>query len=140
MSIPSLRPCMCASAALLECQLSTKDKTGLGYGDQLSKSNSEVPTSVFDSRSSDGDDIQANDRFKKVDGYHIVPPSLIGNYIPLKADLSFDGLNDPVYKYKVSESIASESKVETNNSKTSNEKVDMPKIETVRMSEPIIEE
>ncbi|GKC45457.1 hypothetical protein Tco_1063179, partial [Tanacetum coccineum] len=43
-------------------------------------------------------------------------------------------------EYKVSETITSVSKVETSNSKTSNDKVEMPKIETVRMSEPIIEE
>ncbi|GJS68138.1 hypothetical protein Tco_0682703 [Tanacetum coccineum] len=41
---------------------------------------------------------------------------------------------------KVSETITSVSKVETSISKTSNDKVEMPKIETVRMSEPIIEE
>nr|GEU88779.1 hypothetical protein [Tanacetum cinerariifolium] len=41
---------------------------------------------------------------------------------------------------KVSETITSVSKVETSNSKTSNDKVEMPKIKTIRMSEPIIEE
>nr|GEW13173.1 hypothetical protein [Tanacetum cinerariifolium] len=41
---------------------------------------------------------------------------------------------------KVSETITSVSKVETSNSKTSNDKMEMPKIKTVRMSEPIIEE
>ncbi|GJS51126.1 retrovirus-related pol polyprotein from transposon TNT 1-94 [Tanacetum coccineum] len=46
-------------------QLSAKDKTGLGYGDQLNEndsSGSELFNSVFDSRSSDGDDNQTNDR------------------------------------------------------------------------------
>ncbi|GJS81974.1 hypothetical protein Tco_0748515 [Tanacetum coccineum] len=45
-------------------QLSAKDKTGLGYGDQLNEidsSGSELFNSVFDSRSSDGDDNQTND-------------------------------------------------------------------------------
>ncbi|GKB70469.1 hypothetical protein Tco_0931881 [Tanacetum coccineum] len=41
---------------------------------------------------------------------------------------------------KVSETITSVSKAETSNYETSNDKVEMPKIETVRMSEPIIEE
>nr|GEZ30815.1 retrotransposon Orf1 [Tanacetum cinerariifolium] len=41
---------------------------------------------------------------------------------------------------KVSETITSVSKVKTINSKTSNDKVEMPKIETIRMSKPIIEE
>ncbi|GJW25063.1 hypothetical protein Tco_0038874 [Tanacetum coccineum] len=46
-------------------QLSAKDKTGLGYGDQLNEndsSGSEMFNSVFDSRSFDGDDNQTNDR------------------------------------------------------------------------------
>ncbi|GJT20952.1 hypothetical protein Tco_0890889 [Tanacetum coccineum] len=41
---------------------------------------------------------------------------------------------------KVSEIITSVSKVETSNSETSNDKVEIPKIKTVRMIEPIIEE
>ncbi|GKA02735.1 putative ribonuclease H-like domain-containing protein [Tanacetum coccineum] len=49
---------------------------------------------VFDSRSSDGDDNQTNDRFKNGDGYHAVPPPLTGNYMPPLADLSFAGLDD----------------------------------------------
>ncbi|GJT52091.1 putative ribonuclease H-like domain-containing protein [Tanacetum coccineum] len=53
-----------------------------------------------------------------------------------KAGFGHDGAKE----YKVSETITSVSKVETSNSKTSNDKVEMPKIETVRMSEPIIEE
>ncbi|GKF31017.1 hypothetical protein Tco_0100815, partial [Tanacetum coccineum] len=68
------------------------------YGDQLSESDSEVLTSVFDSRSSDGDDNQTNDRFKKGDGYHAVPPPLTGNYMPPLADLSFVRLDDSVYR------------------------------------------
>ncbi|GKD48501.1 hypothetical protein Tco_1277477, partial [Tanacetum coccineum] len=65
---------------------------------------SEIPTgselfnSVFDSRSSDGDDNQTNDRFKKDSGYQAVPPPLTGNYILPLADLSFAGLDDSVYR------------------------------------------
>ncbi|GJU87740.1 hypothetical protein Tco_1295286, partial [Tanacetum coccineum] len=50
---------------LINSQLSSKEKTGLGYGDQLNEndsSGSELFNSVFDSRSSDGDDNQTNDR------------------------------------------------------------------------------
>ncbi|GJU87016.1 putative ribonuclease H-like domain-containing protein [Tanacetum coccineum] len=83
---------------LINSQLSTKDKTGLGYGDQLNESNSEVINSVFDSRSSDGDDNQTNDRFKKGNEYHTVPPPLTGNYIPPLADLSFVRFDDSVYR------------------------------------------
>nr|GEV94726.1 hypothetical protein [Tanacetum cinerariifolium]GEX66974.1 hypothetical protein [Tanacetum cinerariifolium] len=41
---------------------------------------------------------------------------------------------------KVSKTITNVSKVETSNYETSNDKVEMPKIKTVRMSKPIIEE
>ncbi|GKC97962.1 hypothetical protein Tco_1168237 [Tanacetum coccineum] len=50
---------------LINSQLSAKDKTGLEYGDQLNEndsSGSKLFNSVFDSRSSDGDDNQTNDR------------------------------------------------------------------------------
>ncbi|GJW65840.1 hypothetical protein Tco_0117724, partial [Tanacetum coccineum] len=50
---------------LINSQISSKDKTGLGYGDQLNEndsSGSELFNSVFDSRSSNGDDNQTNDR------------------------------------------------------------------------------
>nr|GEX12311.1 hypothetical protein [Tanacetum cinerariifolium] len=53
-----------------------------------------------------------------------------------KAGLRHDGAKES----KVSKTITSVSKVKTSNSKTSNDKVEMPKIETIRMSEPIIEE
>ncbi|GJT39455.1 putative ribonuclease H-like domain-containing protein [Tanacetum coccineum] len=128
---------------LLNSQLSAKDKTGLGYGDQMNENDfndcevvENVIESMFDRHSSDGDDIQANDRFNKVDGYHAVPPPLIGNYIPPKADLSFVGLDDSVYKCKVSEPIANKSKVETNVTKTSTNSEEKPK--TDRPSAPLI--
>ncbi|GJT62751.1 hypothetical protein Tco_1006284 [Tanacetum coccineum] len=91
-------------------QLSSKDKTGLGYGDQLNEndlSGSKLFNSVFDSRSSDGDDNQTNDRFKKDNGYHVVPPLLTRNYMPPLADLSFAGLDDSVYRPTVNKTSAS---------------------------------
>ncbi|GJS93757.1 hypothetical protein Tco_0800725 [Tanacetum coccineum] len=48
--------------AILEFEVKDKDKIGSGYGDQLNESDSEVINSIFDSRSSDGDDNQINDR------------------------------------------------------------------------------
>ncbi|GKB86202.1 ribonuclease H-like domain-containing protein [Tanacetum coccineum] len=74
---------------LINSQISSKDKTGLGYGDQLNENDSsenELFNSMFDSRSSDGDENQTNDRFKKDNGYHIVPPPLTGNYMPPHAN------------------------------------------------------
>ncbi|GKF63478.1 hypothetical protein Tco_0186926, partial [Tanacetum coccineum] len=35
---------------------------------------------------------------QKDNGYHTVPPPLIGNYMPPLADLSFKGLDDSVYR------------------------------------------
>ncbi|GKA59396.1 ribonuclease H-like domain-containing protein [Tanacetum coccineum] len=48
---------------------------------------------------------QVNDRFKKVKGYHAIPPPYTGNYMPLRPDLSFTGLDDFVYKTNMSETI-----------------------------------
>ncbi|GJR86251.1 putative ribonuclease H-like domain-containing protein [Tanacetum coccineum] len=78
--------------AVLEFEV--KDKR---YGDQLNEndsSGSELFNSVFDSRSSDGDDNQINNKFKKDNGYHVVPPPLTRNYMSPQADLSFAGFDD----------------------------------------------
>ncbi|GJU11978.1 putative ribonuclease H-like domain-containing protein [Tanacetum coccineum] len=87
--------------AVLEFEVKDKDKTGIGYGDQLNENDSSgngLFNNVFDSRSSAGDDNQTNDRFKKDKEYHVVPPPLTGNYIPPLDDLSFAGLDDSVYR------------------------------------------
>ncbi|GJZ04467.1 putative ribonuclease H-like domain-containing protein [Tanacetum coccineum] len=124
-------------------QISSKDKTGLGYGDQLNEndsSGSELFNSVFDSRSSDGDDNQTNDRFKKDNGYHAVPPPLAGNYMPPLADLSFAGLDDFVYRPTTNKTSASVSQVETSITPPSNTSIEMPRVESVRPSRVIIED
>nr|GEW74388.1 hypothetical protein [Tanacetum cinerariifolium] len=74
------------------------DKTGLGYDGHVNES--EVLNNVVDSYESDGDDNQLNDRFEKCEGYHAVPPPYIGNYMPPRADLSFAGLDNYVFKSK----------------------------------------
>ncbi|GKB42538.1 putative ribonuclease H-like domain-containing protein, partial [Tanacetum coccineum] len=128
---------------LINSQISSKDKTGLGYGDQLNEndsSGSELFNSVFDSRSSDGDDNQTNDRFKKDNGYHVVPPPLTGNYMPPLADLSFAGLDDSVYRPTANKTSASVSQVETSITPPSNTSVEMPRVESVRPSGVIIED
>ncbi|GJW32630.1 hypothetical protein Tco_0052662 [Tanacetum coccineum] len=74
------------------------------------------------------------DRLIVVDrGTRSVPFQLSAND---KAGFGHNGAKES----KVSETITSVSKVETSNSETSNDKVEMPKIKTVKMSEPIIEE
>nr|GEU54710.1 copia protein [Tanacetum cinerariifolium] len=117
---------------LINSQLSAKDKTGLGYRDQLSESDSdsEVLSSVFDIRSSDGDDNPTNDRFKKGDGYHAVRPPLTGNYMPPLADLYFVRLDDSVYRPTTNKASASISKGEPSVIKTSNISVEMPKVDS----------
>nr|GEW99479.1 putative ribonuclease H-like domain-containing protein [Tanacetum cinerariifolium] len=78
------------------------DKTGLGYDGHVNES--EVLNNVVDSCESQRDDNQVNDRFKKSKGYHAVPPPYTGNYMPPRADLSFTGLDDYVFKSKESDS------------------------------------
>ncbi|GJW48803.1 hypothetical protein Tco_0080449 [Tanacetum coccineum] len=62
------------------------------------------------SRESDVDDSPVNDRFKTGEGFHAVPPPYTGNYMPSRPDLSFAGLDDSVYKTKMSETETSISK------------------------------
>nr|GEU33375.1 ribonuclease H-like domain-containing protein [Tanacetum cinerariifolium] len=82
---------------------------GLGYDSQFNEKQvldvkeEEVTKTVFDNRSSDEENSLANDRFKKGEGFHVVPPPLIGNYMPPKPDLSFSGLDDSIFKFKISE-------------------------------------
>ncbi|GJV32793.1 hypothetical protein Tco_1393193 [Tanacetum coccineum] len=108
--------------------LNAKDKAGLGYDSQINES--EVVHSVFNSRESDVDS-PVNDRFKTGERFHAVPPPYTGNYMPSRPDLSFVGLDDSVYKTKVSET-------KTSISKTSKDIVEKPK--TIRPSAPIIED
>ncbi|GJU43901.1 putative reverse transcriptase domain-containing protein [Tanacetum coccineum] len=114
---------------LINSQITAKDKTGLGFDKQVNES--EVLENVFNSYESNGDDNPVNDRFKKVEGYHVVPLPYTGNYMPSRHDLSFAGLDDSIYKTKVSE-------IETSISKNSKDIVEKPK--TIRLSAPIIEE
>ncbi|GKE96499.1 hypothetical protein Tco_1581354, partial [Tanacetum coccineum] len=111
-------------------------------GDQLNEndsSDSELFNSMFDSRSSDGDDNQTNDRFKKDNGYHVVPPPVTGNYIPPLADLSFAGLDDSVYRPTTNKTSANVSQVEISIILPNNTSVEMPRVESVRPSGVIIE-
>ncbi|GKD36124.1 hypothetical protein Tco_1251633, partial [Tanacetum coccineum] len=102
-----------------------KDKAGIGYDSQMNES--KVVHSVFNSKESDVDNSPINDRFKTVKEFHAVPPPYTGNYMPSRPDLSFAGLDDSIYKTKVSETETSISK----------DIVEKPKI--VRPSAPIIE-
>ncbi|GKG04972.1 hypothetical protein Tco_0315359 [Tanacetum coccineum] len=56
-----------------------------------SKTDSEISLSVFDVRFSDEESTLAKDRFSKADGFHAIPPPIIGNFLTSRADISFAG-------------------------------------------------
>nr|GEZ64438.1 ribonuclease H-like domain-containing protein [Tanacetum cinerariifolium] len=101
---------------LLNSQMSAKDKSGLGYGNQIHEGalsyENEFLESVFDSRSSDVEDSPVNDRFAKVEGMHAVFPPMIGIYMPSKSDF---GIDESKFTYGLKQSKTSESHVKTNN-------------------------
>nr|GEV56892.1 hypothetical protein [Tanacetum cinerariifolium] len=67
------------------------------------------------------DNNQAKDRYKVGIWYHAVPPPYTGNYMPPRADLSFTGLDDSVFKYKISKPRTSVNENESIASKSSKE-------------------
>nr|GEY32522.1 hypothetical protein [Tanacetum cinerariifolium] len=120
-------------AKLIGSQLDANNKTGLGYGNHVNGCEENDSKSVRDE-----EDSLVKGRFKKSNGNHVVPPPYTGNYMPPTADLSFTGLDDSIYKCKVTESISNEAKVETNVTKSCTHSIEKPK--TDRPSAPIIEE
>ncbi|GKE57124.1 hypothetical protein Tco_1496309, partial [Tanacetum coccineum] len=95
---------------LLNIQMSKRDKSRLGYEDQvhdgvLSYEN-EVFQSVFDSRSSDVENSPMHDRFANVEGMHAVPSPMTGNYMPSGPDREVD---DSMFTYGPKQSKTSES-------------------------------
>ncbi|GJU53546.1 ribonuclease H-like domain-containing protein [Tanacetum coccineum] len=133
---------------LLNSQISVNNKTGISFDSQMTKNklhnfhknNSEVFVCKSNSNVNEieEENNQVNDRFKKVEGYHAVPPPYTGNYMPSRPDLSFAGLDDFVYKTNVSETITSMPRIESTASKSSKDNLEQPK--DVRPSAPIIEE
>ncbi|GKC96220.1 putative ribonuclease H-like domain-containing protein, partial [Tanacetum coccineum] len=110
---------------LLNSQMSARDKTSLGYGTHLnemsnkSETDCEYSMSVFDVKSSDEENTRANDRFSKVDGYHVVPPSITGDFLTPRADISFAGLDEYAIRKKIIKSKTTKLNYETSKSKTS---------------------
>nr|GEU55759.1 hypothetical protein [Tanacetum cinerariifolium] len=129
---------------LLDSQISAKVKTGLGYDSHFNEKEvldvkeEEVTETVFDNRSSDEENSLTNDRFNKGEGYHAVPHPFVGNYMPPKSDLSFVGLDDSIYKFKISETVTSLTKDEKDALKTSTAFVE--KTKKVRTSAPLIQD
>nr|GEZ55435.1 hypothetical protein [Tanacetum cinerariifolium] len=113
--------------------VNAKVKTSLGYDSQFNEKEvldvkeEEVTETVFDNCLSDEENSLANDRFKKGEGFHVVPPPLTRNYMPPKPDLSFAGLNDSIYKFKISETVTSLSKDVKDAPETSTAFIEKPK-------------
>nr|GEV15445.1 hypothetical protein [Tanacetum cinerariifolium] len=95
---------------LLDSQVCDKLKTGVGFDSQ-----------VFNNK--------VNDKYKIGEGYHAVPPSYTGNFMPPKPDLVLADVDE----YVVSKFVTSVPVVATSEAKTSESK---PK----SVSEPLIEE
>ncbi|GJS77808.1 ribonuclease H-like domain-containing protein [Tanacetum coccineum] len=99
---------------ILNSQMSTHDKNGLGFGTQMddlsnkSETDSENSLTVFEVRSSDEESTLANNRFTKANEYHVVPPPIIGNPLTLRADISFAGLDEYAFRNKIIESKTTE--------------------------------
>ncbi|GJU12454.1 ribonuclease H-like domain-containing protein [Tanacetum coccineum] len=110
-------------------KMSTRDKSGLGYGNQIHEGvlsyEKEVLQSVFDSRSSDVEDNPVNDRFAKVKEMHAVPPPMTRIYMPSKSDF---GIDESKFTYgpKQSKTIESDDKTSDNASCELNSSVETP--------------
>ncbi|GJU70399.1 hypothetical protein Tco_1256658 [Tanacetum coccineum] len=114
---------------LLNSQMSTRDKSRLGYGNQIHEGvlsyEKEVLESMFDSRSSDVEDSPVNDRFVKVEGMHAVPPPMTGIYMPFKSNFRID---ESKFTYGPKQSKTSESDDKTSDTASceSNSSVETP--------------
>ncbi|GJZ59722.1 putative ribonuclease H-like domain-containing protein, partial [Tanacetum coccineum] len=119
--------------------MSTRDKSGLGYRDQVHNGvlnyENEVFQSVFDSRSSDVEDSPVHDRFANVEGMHAVPPLMTGNYMPSGPDREVD---DSMFTYGPKQSITSESDTQTSNFDSCESNSSVETLESV--PEPIVVE
>ncbi|GJV40030.1 hypothetical protein Tco_1418470 [Tanacetum coccineum] len=95
---------------ILNSQMSTHDKNGLGFGTQMddlsnkSDTDSENSLTVFEVRSSDEESTLENNRFTKANEYHVVPPPITGNPLTPRPDISFAGLDEYAFRNKIIES------------------------------------
>ncbi|GJV25582.1 ribonuclease H-like domain-containing protein [Tanacetum coccineum] len=95
---------------ILNSQMSTHDKNGLGFGTQMddfsnkSETDSENSLTIFEVRSSDEESTLANNKFTKASEYHVVPPLITGNPLTPRADILFAGLDEYAFRNKIIES------------------------------------
>ncbi|GJU15309.1 hypothetical protein Tco_1143275 [Tanacetum coccineum] len=85
---------MAYSNSGLDAKMSARDKSRLGYGNEIHEGvlsyENKVLESVFNSRSSDVKDSHVNDRFANVEGMHAVPPLMKRIYMPPKSNIGID--------------------------------------------------
>ncbi|GJV51750.1 ribonuclease H-like domain-containing protein [Tanacetum coccineum] len=119
--------------------MSTRDKSRLGYGNQIHKGvlsyENEDFQSVFESRSSDVEDSHVHDRFANIEGMHVVPPPMIGNYMPPGPDREVD---DSMFTYGPKQSKTSESDTQTSNFDSCESNSSVETLESV--TEPVVVE
>ncbi|GKF45647.1 hypothetical protein Tco_0135449, partial [Tanacetum coccineum] len=63
---------------------------------------------VFEVRSSDEESTLANNKFTKANEYHVVPPSIKGNPLTPRANISFAGLDEYAFRNKIIKSKTTE--------------------------------
>nr|GEW61281.1 hypothetical protein [Tanacetum cinerariifolium] len=125
----------CSTLAIVQRSTNQMNKSDLN--DVHVSESQMIGNSLIDSHESDGEDNQVNDRFKKSTRYHAVPPPYIGNYMPPRADLSFVGLDDFVFKFAINKIITSVNETETNSEdknvveKTKVKKIVKPSLEKI---------
>ncbi|GJZ54933.1 putative ribonuclease H-like domain-containing protein, partial [Tanacetum coccineum] len=124
---------------LLNNHMGKRDKSGLGYGDQLHDGvlsyGNEVFQSVFDSRSSDVEDSHVHDKFANVEGMLAVPPLMTGNYMPSGPDREVD---DFMFTYGSKQSKTSKSDTQTSNFDSCESNSSVETLESV--PEPVVVE
>ncbi|GJT48868.1 putative ribonuclease H-like domain-containing protein [Tanacetum coccineum] len=124
---------------LLNTQMSANDKFGLGYGDHrydgiLSYEN-EVLQSVFMNKGSELENQPLYDRFVTAEGMHVVPPPMIGNYMPSGPDVEID---DSKFTYGPKQTQPSESESQSSEFDTCESNISAEPSELV--SEPVVNE
>ncbi|GJZ74083.1 putative ribonuclease H-like domain-containing protein [Tanacetum coccineum] len=121
---------------ILNSQMSTHDKNGLGFGTQMddlsnkSETDSENSLTVFEVRSSDEESTLENNRFTKANEYHVVPPPITGNPLTPRANISFAGLDEYAFRNKIIESKTTET------NKTVDDEDDVCVVKTVSSVKP----
>ncbi|GJQ96798.1 hypothetical protein Tco_0007937 [Tanacetum coccineum] len=123
---------------LLNSQISKRDKSRIGYGDQVQdgvlSNENEVFQSVFDNRLSDVEDSHVHDRFANIEGMHAIPPPMTGNYMPSGPDREVD---ESMFTYGPKQSKTSDSDTQTSNFDSCESNSSVETLESVH--EPVYE-